>query len=734
MPTFFHPALLWGLPIVAVPVLIHLIHLMRRRRIEWAAMEFLAESQRINRRWILLKQLLLLALRMVAVATIVLLVAQPILQGSWGARLGSAKTHHVVLLDDSFSMADRTAESSVFHTAKSVVERIAASAASHATAASFTLLRFSRARDAERPARADLLAEAVDAEFLPRLAELLRALAASQLASGPAEPLESLEQLAPASPDETRLLWLVSDFRERQWRDADDLAGRLRTLADGGYQIHFVHCVDTIHDNLTASELRPLRAVRAAGVPLPMELTVTNRGQTTARQVSVTLEEDGQLRAGVVIDEIRPGKSESRRFDAMFATAGPHFVKARLPSDSLEPDNARYAVVDMSLSVPVLLVDAAPEAAAARFLARALSPGGNVRTGIDPQIQEPRWLADHELADYAAIVLADAGTLDERSVAALEQYVKAGGGAAIFLGPNADPRWLNDRFYRDAAGLMPFRVDGPTELLVDRLERSPDIEVGDHPLLADFTSGTNSFLGAVSVERYMAVAADGSPRAGSAAGVIARLRNGAPLVVEHRFGEGRVMVVLSTAAPVWNNWVRNPSFVVAMLEMVAYLAPRNASDEVRLVGSRVSLTLDPARFQPRYRFSRHDQSGREASESAARATADGLRLELHELEIAGIYDLRLATADGRDELRRFAANVVAEEGDLRLVGSRELAERLKSVSYESHEAGQFEAVANQLASFSLSEDLLYLLLALLVVEQIAAYWSGYHPRRVERTA
>ncbi|MCL4195782.1 MAG: hypothetical protein KJZ87_28860, partial [Thermoguttaceae bacterium] len=29
MPTFLHPALLWGLPIVAVPVLIHLINMMR---------------------------------------------------------------------------------------------------------------------------------------------------------------------------------------------------------------------------------------------------------------------------------------------------------------------------------------------------------------------------------------------------------------------------------------------------------------------------------------------------------------------------------------------------------------------------------------------------------------------------------------------------------------------------------------------------------------------------------
>ena len=62
MPGFVHPALLWGLPIVGVPVLIHLINMLRHRRVEWAVMEFLLSSQKKNRTWIVMKQLLLLLL------------------------------------------------------------------------------------------------------------------------------------------------------------------------------------------------------------------------------------------------------------------------------------------------------------------------------------------------------------------------------------------------------------------------------------------------------------------------------------------------------------------------------------------------------------------------------------------------------------------------------------------------------------------------------------------------
>src|SRR5262245_7064836 len=69
--SFLFPTLLAvGLPLVAVPIAIHLINLRRQQRIRWAAMQFLIESQRRNRRWILLKQLLLLLARMTAIAVL----------------------------------------------------------------------------------------------------------------------------------------------------------------------------------------------------------------------------------------------------------------------------------------------------------------------------------------------------------------------------------------------------------------------------------------------------------------------------------------------------------------------------------------------------------------------------------------------------------------------------------------------------------------------------------------
>ena len=118
MSFLFQSLLAIGLPLVALPLVIHLINLRRHRRVEWAAMDFLLESQKRNKKWILLQQLLLLLLRTSAVALAVMMLAGPVLQSGWGRFLGQGTIHHLFLLDDSYSMADRWEQSTAFDEAK----------------------------------------------------------------------------------------------------------------------------------------------------------------------------------------------------------------------------------------------------------------------------------------------------------------------------------------------------------------------------------------------------------------------------------------------------------------------------------------------------------------------------------------------------------------------------------------------------------------------------------------
>lgn len=106
---FTHPGFLAVAgALISAPIIIHLINRMRFKRIRWAAMEFLLKAQKRNRRRLIIEQLILLALRCLLVALVGLLVLRFV--GFSFADIGSKPALHIVVLDDTLSMADRWTE------------------------------------------------------------------------------------------------------------------------------------------------------------------------------------------------------------------------------------------------------------------------------------------------------------------------------------------------------------------------------------------------------------------------------------------------------------------------------------------------------------------------------------------------------------------------------------------------------------------------------------------------
>ncbi|HTU27248.1 MAG TPA: BatA domain-containing protein [Pirellulales bacterium] len=735
MLPFVHAPLLWGLALLGVPILIHLINRLRHRRVNWAAMEFLLASQKKSRNWILFKQLLLLLLRVMAVAAIVLMLAQP--HNQWAALLSHAKTHHIVLVDDSYSMSDRTSDSSALDRAKEVVLRLADQAARADNPQVFTLLRFSEAGAGDRNAQPDMLQEPLTGGSRERITSIVASWKPTQLASGPYEALEAIERLPHQSGSEERVVYLISDFRANQWDDPAEIREALARLEQQGAHLELVDCVETAHANLGIADLRITSGIRAAGVPLWMTVTVTNFASAPARDVSVTLAEDGLARPAVVIEQIPAGKSVTRRFPVVFAAAGQHRVSAQLESDAIAADNVRYAVVEVADTSPVLVIDGDPKASDATFLSTALSPGGKVKSGVSPLIESPRFLRDHALDGYDAVFLLNFERLDVAEIEALEAYVRAGGGVGIFLGELNQADFLNKHLYRDGAGLFPLPLVGVTELLVDRTEEVPDVEVTDHPIFSVFAGERNSFIGSILVEHYFAAAKNWTPASDAETQVIARLRNGAPLAVEHRMGEGRVVAFLTKAGPgetpqgSWNNWGRNnPSFVVAMLELEAYLAASRHATVSSLVGAPLATTMPLAQYQPQVRFVLPADQGGGTLTVDAEAAGTDQTATLTDTHAAGIYEAQWTLRAGGEIVpRQFALNVDPREGNLQRLDSAGLAQRLPGIKYLYSQAQDVAYDGERLSGPNLGRFFMWLLIGVLLAEQILAYSASYHPVR-----
>ena len=93
------------------------------------------------------------------------------------------------------------------------------------------------------------------------------------------------------------------------------------------------------------------------------------------------------------------------------------------------------------------------------------------------------------------------------------------------------------------------------------MEKTPDISADTkHFLFRPFAGKTNNILDQVVVEDYFKAALGLETKGWPTVPVLARLRNGDPLVVEQSFGKGRVVVFLTTAAQkTWNDWALTPA-------------------------------------------------------------------------------------------------------------------------------------------------------------------------------
>lgn len=771
MPTFdFLPLLWWGLPLVAAPIVIHLINLLRHRRVPWAAMEFLLASQKKYRTRVLLKQLLLLALRVAAILGIVLALAQPRWTHAIGHLLGGGRAAHVVLLDDSYSMGERSdgvgGESvTAFERGRAVVERICGELAATRGRQEIAIGRFSRlvpptgdavatatsaaAKSAgDTAGRFDVPRQSVTPESLKRLRDELASMEASASDAGPIGAVAAAAELLGdgGGTNTSQVVWLVSDFRAAQWESADDTVAILRQLAAAGSEIRLVDCAGEhaagvaaggTSGNLTLERLAMIGGVPAAGVVVPLEVAVHNDGPRPVRDVTVDLREDGVARPGVRIPEIPAGGDAVQRFDVRFQKSGSHVIEARLPADMLPADDARSLVVDVVDRVDVLVIDGAladttPGAASrigdAFYLSAALAPGAGAPTGLQPRVEAPRSLATLDLTTFDAVWVLDVERLDGPEVAALETYARDGGGVVFFVGPRTKSDDITRTLHRDGAGIFPVPLAGMVDLLPDTSEQRPDVVVEEHPVVAVLAGQRNPLLDAVRVDRYAAVERGWEPSAEAGLRRLLSLRNGAPLMVERSYGAGIVAAVLTTASPTWNNWSRgNPSWVVVMLELESHLARGRRRAEALEVGEPVRVALDPSVDGIEVDFL-VPPDGTVVHQTALPAASGRMEAAMAS-SASGAYAVRWRRTDGLERERLFAVNVDPDEGRLARSGREGLDATLAGVPFTYENAATIDPGVRNAAGVSLVTPLLTILLGILLLEQVVAWMTSYHPAK-----
>ena len=701
-------------------------------------MEFLLQSQQRNRRRLLLEQLLLLLLRILIVIGLVMLISRLILDPAQMSIFRGAQSHHVVLIDDSLSMRDRWGETNGFAEAIKVVDQLVTGGAQLPNTQKLTLVRLSQPDQpflVERNVNEDFVMEMrskLDPQTFKCTHQLL------DLVAG----LRAAKKLLSNEKGAIQHLHVISDFRDRDWRDQKAISATLEELTSTGIAVNLVRAVPETHANLGITDLTGDTQVATVDVPLRMQVTVKNFGERLVRDIRLSIFDNNEkLPASVVFEKIDPRMSATHDFEVRFATAATHKLRVSLEADSLPEDNSRSLAVEVSRSIPVLIVDGDAAGEDGSYVADAIATDPKA-TGYSAAVENVEYLRRRPLQGFSCIYLVNVPELPADSIDALERFVAAGGGLAWFVGDAILPSHYNEALFRKGEGLFPLPLDPAIkELIVDPTSPGADLITTRHPLFRIFEGEDNALIKLVRIFQFFPAAKDwirDDQQRNDRVQTIASLRSRDPLILEHRFGKGRIITCLTTAQPEWNNWATDYSFVVVQLELVKYLARTDHTPEQRLCGEPITISIDPAEFTDIVEILvPGDEGDRTTRIQASRDKADtdsqtGDELTknavFRETDEPGIYTVRLLRQSQVSEDRLLAYNTAPGEGDLLLTSTVDLRKRYGNLTgITIQEFGQFDWVEGREAGSEIRLWLVWLLFGLLLAEQLLAYRLSYHP-------
>ena len=672
---FLAPLFLAALAAVAIPVILHLIQREKREATPFPSLMFLSRIPHKSTRRRRLRDLPLLALRVLALVLLAAAFARPLLERDRAARVAGAPAREMVLLlDRSYSMTLGDNWARAVAAARAEIARLG-------PADRMSIVAFDDgAGVAAQPTSDPAVLRAAVAGLAPGWS-VTRYDPALRLAGN----------LLATSSLPRREVVLVSDYQRAGLGDG------LETRLPAGVTLRSVALTSGAVANLAVAGVTFRREQFGGQERVTATARIVNTSERPVEHAAVSLLLDGRT-LHTLPASVAPHAAATVAFPAFTLTRAVR-GEVRLAADALPADDVQHFALAPGQAIDVLAVEG--RAGASLFLSRALEVGGE--PGFRVQVGRG---AGGELAGTDVVVLNDA-RITRGEAARLRQFVAAGGGVIVALGPTASGSELAD--------LLP----GRPGQVVDRTQ-SGGAALGyldlEHPVFELFRTPRSGDLAAPRFYRYrpLQVAATSDSSA-----VLARFDDGGVALAERRIGRGRVLAWASTFDREWNDLAVQPLFVPFLHELLKHAAGYAEPAAGRTVGEVVDA-----------------RAGGLADDVDLLAVApDGSRAEIpagaRALTLAqrGFYTVRPAAGEGQDAAV-FAANVDVRESDLAALDPDSLAAAVRTAGDAAPRASAAALPAAELEKRqSLWWYLLAAALALLAVETALSNRASRAARR-----
>lgn len=441
---FHNPAILYALPAVLIPVIVHLFSFRRHRKIYFSNVRMLQAIQIETRRQSKLRHWLVLASRMLAIAALVLAFARPYLPDDDKIDLTGQNLVVSIFIDNSFSMANEGSRGMLFEQARiKAVEMVTA----WPPTTRFRVLTNDFSYHGQQ-----LLSQEQARQYIATL----------ELSPAPRTLSQVLVRQREANQsNDHNLSFIFSDF-QKSFCDINSIAPDSTTTTT------LVPLLPTSTGNIVIDTVRFDSPALQAGQQLRLIISISNHHEEARENVPVRLIINGQQKSTV---NITIGAGETIETTLPFLLTAPGFYQAVVETDDqpIAYDNRYFMAFNLTSTINVLhLTQGTP----ARWLATLFGSDST----INLQQQAIRELDYSVIPNQQLIVLDGPEQIEEGLLMALKDFTLQGG--TLWINPPAEAEATGLNRLLATLGIDLLLPSDTTALRVDKINLQADLYRG----------------------------------------------------------------------------------------------------------------------------------------------------------------------------------------------------------------------------------------------------------------
>ena len=531
--SFASPLFLFALAAISIPIIIHLFHFRRFKKVYFSNISFLERLTQETEKQARLKHLLVLLARILAITFLVLAFARPYIPVD-DIEYGVGNNHISVYIDNSFSMEASSMYGNLLDHALQKAEEVAEMF--HATDRFQLLTNDFEARHQRFVSKEDFLSMVEEVQLSPSVRSL-------------SEVMERQKELLQHETDNSRsFAFVMSDFQK-------NIADFNQMPADTLPTWFFVPFQSQRADNLFIDSLWIENPVRMAGQAITLKVRLHNDSDMNIDNHPVRLIVGGRQRSIATVD-MEPRSSAVTELAYTIDHNSWQQGKVEISNQPVIFDNQLYFSFGVSENIPVLAINDADEnpflnalfARDTTFIYRNMSA-----SSIDYSL----------FSQQNMIIINELPVIGSGLALELKQFVEQGGSLLILPSINMDLASYND--FLGSVNVNTYarldtvstRVTSFNELhsiytgVFDRIPENMDLPVVDKYYIINRPTRAN--------DQYLM-----------------QLQNGNHFFVSVRAGQGEVFLSSVPARDSFSNFQRHAMFVPTLYNIALHSSTLNA--------------------------------------------------------------------------------------------------------------------------------------------------------------